>query len=1046
VLQRRWVQIGLILIGIGIASGLCDRIWVATHEPILDWDQADYLTGAMNYWRALQTPQWFSRDWWISLWLLSSKIPPLVYLLTAPLLNLFGTGFSSSIWINLLFHGILLLSIYGIASFLFTSEVGLWSAALCSMLPGMYPLRLHFLLDYPVTAMTTLAFWALTLWWFGSQVRKSPDLQSPDLQSLDPQSPDRKSNRRRNTRNVPLVSPPEIPTQAIPTQADTGSQPEISKAEIPKIEIPKTEVQLLREAIATSDTETTHHAASIDSGNSLDVDSPGNPIDGENFNWTIHPAGVIFLRSLALGVALGLALLTKQTVVLFLLIPLIWVGVATLCHRRWWAFLNFLFSIAISIAIAYPWYRTNWLLILTSSERATVQSAIAEGDPALTSLGAWTYYFQQLPEYLSYPFLLVAIAGFLLYGRRVIQNSAIQTVTPQPTPQSIPQPTHSVLYQNTPESRDRILRQQQYQQWWRSVKWLLVFLISAYLLCSLNINKDSRYFIPAIPILVILLTQGLMVFPRSLWEFRWGTVGLLTILMLLNLFPILPGTPGMRAMTSQKSWHQGELVDEMIATAPYLRHTVGVLPSIAELNQHNVNYIGSLRNFQVYARQVGTRASKVWQDARSLNWYITKTGNQGSIRKPQALANLSRSIEDSADFQLHKVLSLPDGSDIKLYRRMEMPISVTPLDTTPDANPSPPVQLLQVKLPKIAPADRPVPVQYQWQGSLSDLRSGVVVLTWNRVETPNPTVDSSNATDDNTTDNNTTDNNTTEGNSTRDLQVPSTPPADRWFHDHGIGLGNLIVPQSSSSVNSNTNANANSLATGWFQVTERLAMLPPPNAKGTYRLSATYVHRQTGANYPIATPPASLKIRPNAKAIAAPEVDAVTKLRLLATQLPQGLPALDKIFDQVGQLNLYDPTQDYLIQAQTALTYRLQQEPRNRQLAYAHALTQVLQRRVEGAIAAFQQVIQLDPQNPNAHAYLAFVNLYDFRGKAAQSALDTALAQDTNRLHHRELQGLNAIAGLMQGHFEQAWQSGQAYWRSSDPPPTQPQVSPTPTQ
>ena len=71
-------------------------------------------------------------------------------------------------------------------------------------------------------------------------------------------------------------------------------------------------------------------------------------------------------------------------------------------------------------------------------------------------------------------------------------------------------------------------------------------------------------------------------------------------------------------------------------------------------------------------------------------------------------------------------------------------------------------------------------------------------------------------------------------------------------------------------------------------------------------------------------------------------------------------PALEKIFDQVARLNLYDPTQNYLIQAQESLAYRLKEDPKNKQYAYAYAFTQVLRRNVGGAIAAFNTVTQLD--------------------------------------------------------------------------------------
>ncbi|MEB3295777.1 MAG: hypothetical protein VKJ24_21715, partial [Synechococcales bacterium] len=234
-LQRRWVRVGLILVGMVLVGGLCDRLWVATHEPILAWDQADYLTGAMNYWRALQSPQWFSRDWWVSLWLLSSKIPPLVYLLTVPFLNGLGTGFSASIWVNFLFHIVLVFSVYGIASFLFTSEVGLWSVAICSLLPGLYPLRLNFLLDYPVTAMTILVLWALTIWWFGGRNLRGKIWS--------------RRGRSRVVRALLGAGEDGAQGRGSDVQVTEMNQVEALKSEALKSEAPKSEVQLLRELI-----------------------------------------------------------------------------------------------------------------------------------------------------------------------------------------------------------------------------------------------------------------------------------------------------------------------------------------------------------------------------------------------------------------------------------------------------------------------------------------------------------------------------------------------------------------------------------------------------------------------------------------------------------------------------------------------------------------------------------------------------------------------------------------------------------------------------
>jgi hypothetical protein len=83
----------------------------------------------------------------------------------------------------------------------------------------------------------------------------------------------------------------------------------------------------------------------------------------------------------------------------------------------------------------------------------------------------------------------------------------------------------------------------------------------------------------------------------------------------------------------------------------------------------------------------------------------------------------------------------------------------------------------------------------------------------------------------------------------------------------------------------------------------------------------------------------TLNIAPNSPATPAPELDLVTQLRTLATSLPQGRSALDPIFDEIGRINQYDPVQDYTIQAQRALEYRLQQEPQNRDWAYAFAFS-----------------------------------------------------------------------------------------------------------
>lgn len=629
--------------------------------------------------------------------------------------------------------------------------------------------------------------------------------------------------------------------------------------------------------------------------------------------------------------------MVKQTALFFLVTPILWILVGTIKAKKWERLAQLFTAFLVSVLVFGFWYRINWLLILTSGKRATVDSAIAEGDPPLNTLAAWTFYWQDLPYVVSWVLLLVPIVGLVIY---YFKSKAKD-------------PKAKVLNPN--------------------LSWLAVFWIGSYLLCSLNINKDTRYVLPYLPVLAVFLAYCLTLWKgRFAQQIRWGTIGLAFLLMLFNLYPL--GGAWLTQVLSPRFQHyiytgaefpQREVIEEIIQTEPYLRSNLGVLPSTPKLNQHNFNYFGALQNFQVYGRQVGTRKKFVPQDARSLSWFVTKTGDQGSVPS-EAQSQITQIVEQGKDFKLQKTWKLPDESNLNLYRSKQPPVIVQPL-----AKPLAKVTLNKVTVPqKVAPGS-PVPVIYDWSGSWQQLQSGVVLLTWYNT---------------------------------------ANPKQYRWFHDRALAMGNLY-PQNLSN---------NSLG---FRVVEKMAMLPPAElTPGTYTLSATYVNRQTGESYPIKTPKVTVTIDPNANKIPAPELDLITQLRSLAISLPEGPKALDRVFDQIGRINQYDPTQDYLQQAETALKFRLKQEPSNWELAYNLALSEVLQRDVNGAIASLQKVTQLDSQNPYAYAYLAFVHLYNWNPKAAQIALQPALAINPNS---PELQALSGVASAMQGNLIKAWRQLQ---------------------
>jgi hypothetical protein len=580
------------------------------------------------------------------------------------------------------------------------------------------------------------------------------------------------------------------------------------------------------------------------------------------------------------------------------------------------------------------WYRVNWLTVLTSGKRATIDSAIAEGDAPLNTIGAWTFYWQQLPHQVSLPLLLIPISALLLYwGRRGISPANIQRL--------------------------------------KSLQLPIVFLVGGYFFSSLNVNKDARYAIPYLPVLSVFLAYFITRSQSLVGKrIRWGTLVLAVFLMFFNLFPVGGAIGNVLTQTlSPNVQHypnfnpelpHREIIQQIVRTQPYLRSTLGVLPSTLEFNQHNLNYYGALNSFRVYGRQVGVKEKYIKQDMRSLAWFITKTGGQGSV--PDSQAKIVKLVENSPDFQVNRTWKLENGDSINLYQQKVPPVEVAVVEVPA----KPKISLSQIDIPATSPPGVPIPVTYSWVGNFEELKNGLVLLTW------------------------------------------QSPESGKYFiHDHNIGFGNLTqgikIPPSQS-----------------FQVREHTAMFAPAQMKpGNYNLVATYLNRISGENYQINIPNTTLKIDPAATPTPAPELDLVTQFRQLAATLPQGIKAIDQIFAEIGRINQYDPTQDYLVPTRLTSQYRLQKFGDDKNLAYTVAFTNILQRRVEEAIASLSKVTKIDPENPNSWAYLAFVQLYNFQPHAAEKSLQPALEKNQNQ---KEIKALSGVAALMQGNLVKAWQ------------------------
>jgi 4-amino-4-deoxy-L-arabinose transferase-like glycosyltransferase len=500
--------------------------------------------------------------------------------------------------------------------------------------------------------------------------------------------------------------------------------------------------------------------------------------------------------------------------------------------------------------------------------------------------------------------------------------------------------------------------------------WLILYFLGGYFFCSLATNKDSRFILPILPVLSIFIAYGINLF-QTTWakRLRWIMVGVTGIILVVNLFWI-PGTDNLlklpyigyplihRTDTSSNFPHQ-QLIQAIAKEQPYLQSNIGVLASARTLNSENLNLYGSLADFQVYARYfVNSRTkdpSLIAKDLKYLNWYVTKTGDLGYVDP-----GLLSAIEQHPRIKLYQTWAMPDQTLVKLYQRQDLPISVLPIAEVSD----------RVKLERVIvspSSDLAVNTTYQLSGDRDSLQHGLLLLTWQSKD-------------------------------------------QTWYHDRGIGLGELYLRHSKFRN---------------FRITENSAMLPPsPSPLQEYQLTATYLDQRTGQTYPLPVP--NIEIRSSVDNTFPP--NAIAQLSKLGKLFAQG--KIDAVFSQLSVLNQYDPVQDYLNQAQAAIKYRLQQvqpdlEDQGKsqiELRYTLALIQAVQRQVRPLLDNLTQLAQTDSQNPYAWIYLGFVRLYNWQPQAAEIAFQIA---DKLPSPPPELATLKIVSSVLRLDLVQAWQRWQ---------------------
>ena len=686
--------------------------------------------------------------------------------------------------------------------------------------------------------------------------------------------------------------------------------------------------------------------------------------------------------AIASGIGVGACFLTRGTGIIFIFLPCLWIVAGTLWRRQWLRLIQLVVLFVAAWFVIGGWFTTNWLTIISSTLQTNALGNTFYKAPQANTLAGWLFYAQMLPDMFS-PFLLFSSLGcWLLFGGRWIwRNLAItpqlvkvKTEAPESSLEDIPQDAKISNTSKTSKTSNTGYSPTQSKA--RNWRWLALFTLGTYILVSLGTHKLNRFILPYLPSVAIVLAYGFSL-GKGLWwnRFRYLAVSLAALSVFVHQFPVSAGMGiiGERRFPDvSPTYPHVELINTITQKQPYLRSNLGVLTNTAQLNPMTFDFFGASTGFQVYGRQVGMNPKYAEQDSRSLTWYITKTGDQGDYTNLEAgQVALKQKLENNANLPIIQQWKLPDGSDLRLHQREPLPLTVTPVQ---GAAKSDRLQLLSVNVPAQAPSGQPVPVTYTWQGNWENLKNAIVVLTWQQQN-----------------------------------------GKAYWIHDHAIAFGNLYQAPTS---NGNTNS-------GEFRVTEVTAMLPPATLPNdTYVLKATVLDRKknggTGVSLPLTIPSVQIQLAPVLPQ-PAPELDLQTQLSQLTTLLPAG--KIDPIFVELATINQYDPTQDYVLQAEKSLSYRMQQadsnDPNRIPLLYNLAFTYILQKQPQPAIATFEKLTTLDAQNPYAWTYLGFVHLYNWQGAQAQAAFDKA-AQIAPQLP--ELRTLNIVAAALQFNIPKALQ------------------------
>jgi dolichyl-phosphate-mannose-protein mannosyltransferase/DUF2993 family protein len=341
--------------------------------------------------------------------------------------------------------------------------------------------------------------------------------------------------------------------------------------------------------------------------------------------------------SLALGMVLGLGMLTKPPFAVYVLPPFLWslwraMRSPERSRRLGWAAA----ALAIAAALALPWYGPRLFgLPMQILSRSFKQAAEQQNPEPLTAAGL-LYYPRTLPTQLG------LLAGLLLlWGLWALRRNRTA----------------------------------------RPLLWLAT--LGPFAVFSLIQNKNLRYTLPILPAAALVAAIGLGSLPLP--ARRWigaaaALLGVLQVSMALFLVPPPPTLPGMilpmalGRSPSRADWRHDRILADLGRESGGRAVTVAVVP--------NDNFF-SVSNFRydVVRRGLPYRMTRAWSDAPfGVDFVILKSGDQGPAYSASRPERLTRAFAGGdpywvSAFPVVGRYSLPDGSVGVLRARRIPPLA-----------------------------------------------------------------------------------------------------------------------------------------------------------------------------------------------------------------------------------------------------------------------------------------------------------------------------------------------------------------------------------